>query len=112
MNSRRFSSNPTLTPIFQVGRNWLSDAVYNDAGAVDSCRIGGIQVGGVEVRSIFSLRSTKFEYAVKDGAIIFTTEGYGHGVGMSQYGANAMAADGYDHAAILEHYYTGAQYPG
>lgn len=89
--------------------DWLGNIAYNDAGAVDSCRIGDVAVSGVTVRRLFSLQSTRFDYMVDNGNIILSTEGYGHGVGMSQYGANAMAKDSYDYIDILTHYYTGVQ---
>ena len=56
----------------------------------------------------YNLRSTCFEVEYKRGNFIFTVKGYGHGVGMSQWGANYLAEhDGYDYEEILEHYYTG-----
>ena len=51
----------------------------------------------------------RFSVDVQDGKLVFTTKGYGHGVGMSQYGANAMAKDGADWQEILCHYYPAAQ---
>lgn len=57
----------------------------------------------------FGIRSHCFEvqYDEEGDRFLFTTYGYGHGVGMSQYGAHYMALDGYDYLEILEHYYTG-----
>ena len=69
--------------------------------------IGGVEFTGSELRRLFSLRSTDFELSRGDGEFVFTVKGYGHGVGMSQYGANAMAKDGADYKEILEHYYPG-----
>lgn len=62
---------------------------------------------GIEIRKIFDLRSTDFTITVENNDIIFTTKGYGHGVGMSQYGANAMAKEGSNYKDILEYYYQG-----
>ena len=56
----------------------------------------------------YALRSHSFEVSCDGENLIFNTAGYGHGVGMSQYGAHLMARQGYDYIDILEHYYTGA----
>ena len=69
--------------------------------------VGGITVRGVEMRRLYGLRSAAFDTEVQDGKIVFFVTGYGHGVGMSQYGANAMAAAGATWQEILCHYYTG-----
>ncbi len=63
---------------------------------------------GTEFRTLLNLRSTDFEILIED-EIIIQTKGYGHGVGMSQYGANGMANNGYTYDEILTHYYTGTQ---
>ena len=60
---------------------------------------------GTEVRSKLGLRSTDFDITVNENDISITTRGYGHGVGMSQYGANGMAKEGYKYEDILKHYY-------
>ena len=54
---------------------------------------------------MFGLRSADFDINIDDNQINFTTRGYGHGVGMSQYGANGMAKEGYNYRQILNHYY-------
>lgn len=72
-------------------------------------QIGGQSFTGTQLRQLFSLRSTMFTVAVTADAIEFQTHGYGHRVGMSQYGANAMAEGGADFQAILTHYYTGTE---
>ena len=59
-----------------------------------SISIGGVTVKGTQVRSLFALRSAAFTVAAEDGNIVFHVTGYGHGVGMSQYGANTMAQQG------------------
>lgn len=87
---------------------WLGDIERNDSGRVVSVCVGGVSISGEELRSLFSLRSTAFEIEYKDGVFRFTVTGYGHGVGMSQYGANVMARQGADYREILEHYYPGA----
>ena len=76
---------------------------------VDSAVIGGITVTGKELRSLFGLRSTAFTLDFRDGTFTFHVTGYGHGVGMSQYGANELAEEGKTWQEILEWYYTGAK---
>ena len=62
---------------------------------------------GTTFRSLLHLRSTDISISRKNGYILITTKGYGHGVGMSQYGANAMAKEGYKYDEILKYYYKG-----
>ena len=62
----------------------------------------------IELRELLGLRSSDFDFTLQDGTFTFTTLGYGHGVGLSQYGADYLARQGSDYRAILEHYYTGA----
>ena len=85
---------------------WIRDPVM-DGVHVESVTIGGVSVSGPSVRSIFGLRSASFTAEAGDGKITFYVTGYGHGVGLSQYGANAMAEAGSTWREILEHYYTG-----
>ena len=87
--------------------DWIGEVRLSDSGRVDSIVIGGVEFTGSELRRLFSLRSTDFELSRGDGEFVFTVKGYGHGVGMSQYGATAMAKDGADYKEILEHYYPG-----
>lgn len=84
---------------------WVGEVRRSASGRVDSIVIGGVEFTGSELRSLFSLRSTDFELSRGDGEFVFTVKGYGHGVGMSQYGANAMARSGSDYRDILAHYY-------
>lgn len=78
-------------------------------GRVATIKVGNLTLKGREIRDIFGLRSADFTVSVKGNSVIFTTIGYGHGVGMSQYGANGMAQAGYNYVDILEHYYTGVE---
>ena len=89
--------------------SWFGAVTYTTGGGVDRIRIGGTQYKGTTLREKLGLRSTDFTLTTTDTAITFTTNGYGHRVGMSQYGADAMAATGSDYKAILLHYYTGAR---
>ena len=86
---------------------WFGKTTYTAGGGVDTMQIGGATFRGTELRSRLGLRSTAFSIATEDGQIVITTKGFGHRVGMSQYGANAMASDGYSYQQILEHYYSG-----
>ena len=90
---------------------WLGQVSLNAAGRVDSVQIGGITVSGLALRQMFALRSTDFTLAWDGdgGSFVFRVRGYGHGVGMSQYGANAMALSGADYTEILAHYYPGTE---
>ena len=69
-------------------------------------KIGSITLTGREVRTIFGLNSTDFTIEL-NGSAVFSCIGYGHRVGMSQWGADAMAIDGKNYKEILKHYYTG-----
>ena len=86
---------------------WLGETVRDDAGRVETITIGGKTMTGAEARSLFSLRSTNFTAEAADGNLVFHVIGSGHGVGMSQYGANVMAQQGAGYREILAHYYPG-----
>lgn len=86
---------------------WLGPVALDGAGRVKSMQLGGAALSGLALRQLFSLRSTDFTLAWSEGRFLFRVRGYGHGLGMSQYGANLLAGDGADHAAILRHYYPG-----
>jgi len=78
-------------------------------GRVKSMQVGNKVVKGSELRMLFGLNSTDFKWERTGSSIKFTCTGYGHGVGMSQYGANAMAKKGLNYVDILKHYYTGVE---
>ena len=86
---------------------WLSGMTLTASGRVASLKVGGVELSGGAVRTLFSLRSACFQVTYQEGEFTFSVTGYGHGVGMSQYGANAMAAQGSGWQDILTHYYTG-----
>ena len=87
---------------------WFRNLTRTASGRVASVELGGVSLSGGAARSLFSLRSASFDVAETDGTFTFSVTGYGHGVGMSQYGANAMAKAGSGWREILTHYYTGA----
>ncbi|CAM4165366.1 stage II sporulation protein D [Lederbergia lenta] len=72
---------------------------------VAEIEINGKKFTGREIREKLELRSTDFSWIHKGDSIIITTKGYGHGIGMSQYGANGMAKEGKDYQEIVNHYY-------
>lgn len=85
----------------------VSEPSLTEGGHVKSMIIGGCVLSGTELRSIFNLRSTMFSLSFDGDNVTFSVTGYGHGVGMSQYGANAMAKEGKSYKEILSHYYSG-----
>ena len=88
---------------------WVGEIRRDASGRVSETVIGGAVFSGVKLRELFALRSTAFDLAFIDGVFRFTVTGFGHGVGMSQYGANVMAAQGADYRTILAHYYPGTE---
>ena len=76
---------------------------------VASVKIGGKVLTGKQIREKLDLKSTDFTWQRKKDSIIITTKGYGHGVGMSQYGANGMAQEGKTYEQIVKHYYQGIE---
>lgn len=86
---------------------YLGKLSRTDSGNVIEAEICGQKINGSRIRSLFNLRSNDFDIAYKDGKFVFTVRGYGHGVGMSQYGANYLAKQGSGFREILAAYYTG-----
>lgn len=80
---------------------------YTSGGRVSSISVDGHEFSGVSFRSMLGLRSADFDIVKNDEGVVITTRGYGHGVGMSQYGANGMGKAGYSYSDILLHYYPG-----
>lgn len=77
------------------------------SGRILTLRAGGKEFTGVEVRERLGLKSTNFQWRLEGENLIFKTIGYGHGVGLCQYGANGMAQEGHTFREILQYYYTG-----
>ena len=86
---------------------WITGRVENASGRVESICIGGVTVEGTQVRSLFGLRSACFTAEAAADRVTFRVTGFGHGVGMSQYGANRLAQEGKSWQEILHWYYTG-----
>ncbi len=81
----------------------------SSTGTVLKCKIAGKEFTGEEVRKLFSLRSPTFTVKGNKNAVTFIVSGYGHGIGLSQYGSDYLAKQGYTYDEILKHYYTGIQ---
>lgn len=88
---------------------WVSDIRCNESGRVQSLNICGTVFSGAQLRSALGLRSTAFSVSCTDDSFTFSVIGHGHGVGMSQYGANVFAQQGLDYRQILAHYYPNTQ---
>ena len=108
----RTISMPLDTISNKLGLNLNNDSVisilsYTDGGNIKEININGNNFSGKKVRELLGLRSADFDISISDNNANITTRGYGHGVGMSQYGANGMANAGYSYKDILSHYYPG-----
>ena len=86
---------------------WLGSPAVSASGTVTSLPVGGHSITGVQARQALGLRSACFTATYSDKLFRFTVHGYGHGVGMSQYGADYLARQGYSCEEILKYYYTG-----
>ncbi len=82
---------------------------HTESGRVKTVKFGNHEISGVEVRSLIGLKSTNFEIIKEGEKIKFSVKGYGHGVGMSQTGADAMAKQGNNCEDIIKHFYTGVE---
>ena len=89
--------------------NWIGETSYDAAGLPAAITIGGVSVPTTALRTLFGLRSACIALSAANDAVTAYVTGYGHGVGMSQYGANALAKEGYSAEEILMWYYTGAE---
>jgi stage II sporulation protein D len=100
---------PYVGNIPKGGTPDISRPKRTQGGSVAEITICGKTLKGSEVRGIFGLKSANFTVTVYDGKVTFDVVGYGHGVGMSQTGANEMAKNGKKYTEILQHYYTNIQ---
>ncbi len=85
---------------------WFGTPALSTAGTVAQQPVGNTSLAGTRVRQLFGLRSAAFTITYADGSFTFAVKGYGHGVGMSQYGADYLAHQGYTYEEILHYYYT------
>jgi len=88
---------------------WVKDITYTVGGGIKTITINGHIFSGTEMRKRLNLRSTAFVVSVVGETVTITTKGYGHRVGMSQYGAEAMALQGKSFWEILQEYYPGTE---
>ncbi len=92
---------------------WFSNWTYTPSGRIGTVKVGNATVKGTEMRTIFGLSSHCFTLnIIKGKKLHFITKGYGHGVGMSQFGARQMAFQGKSYKEILKWYYRGATLSG
>ena len=90
-------------------KNCIKIAEYTDGNRVKKIKIGNLELSGVEVRNILGLRSANFSVSMNNNKIKFEVVGYGHGVGMSQTGADSLAKEGKTYEDIIHHFYTGVK---
>jgi len=97
---------------FEIDFN-LEDCIkileYTEGNRVKKVKIGNLELSGVEVRTILGLKSANFIITIEGENIKFKVTGYGHGVGMSQTGADSMAKSGSNYEEIIKHFYTGVE---
>lgn len=89
--------------------SWFRNKTMTASGRVAGMDVGGVTVAGTRLRSMLGLRSTCFSVETTDTSVVFHVTGYGHGVGMSQYGANTLAKQGKTWQEILKWYFTGVE---
>ena len=87
----------------------IGEITNTDTGMVKTIVIGEKSFKGTDIRKSFDLKSSTFTLKYDDGNFVFNVRGYGHGVGMSQYGADFMARQGFKYDEILKHYYAGVE---
>ena len=87
-------------------KEWFGSPTLSEAGTVETQPVGDTILPGTRIRQLLGLRSAAFSVEYKDEAFVFTVRGYGHGVGMSQYGADYLARQGYSYKEILAYYYS------
>jgi stage II sporulation protein D len=94
---------------YNVSKDKIKILGLTDGGRVEKIKIGNETFSGVEIRNIFELRSSNFTVEITKNKVIFRVKGYGHGVGLSQWGAEAMARNGAKYDEILKHYYNNTE---
>ncbi|WP_458863591.1 stage II sporulation protein D [Acidaminobacterium chupaoyuni] len=88
---------------------WFKNSTRSQTGGIIHTYVGGVSVSGIELRTMLGLYSTNFRLKTTADSLTFTTTGYGHGVGMSQYGARELAEEGKTFEEILKWYYHGTE---
>lgn len=100
---------PALATSVKAGQVPVQILSKTQSGRVKTVKVAGVTLTGREVRERLNLNSTNFTVSVRNGEVVIETTGNGHGVGMSQWGANGMAKEGRDFKEILAHYYQGSK---
>jgi len=100
-------------PSAKLDKNSLPSQIsiksYTESGRVKELVVGGITVKGTDFRQLYGLNSTDFQFKFLNNQVVIYTKGFGHGVGMSQVGADRMAQRGHDYREIIKHYYQGVE---
>lgn len=89
--------------------NCIQILEYTTSGRVKTIKFGNKEIAGTEARTLLGLRSTNFSFSINGDNITFSVTGYGHGVGMSQTGADSLAKSGSNYEEIIKHFYTGVE---
>ena len=115
-DSTRYESNVVIAPDelaeimgVDISEVYVKTKSTSSSGTVLEIELCSVSMTGMEVRELLGLRSPVFTVVKEEGEYIFTSKGYGHGVGMSQNGANCMALDGYSCEEIIKHYFNGVE---
>ena len=106
---KEFSKQEFVNAFGVSGDISITDIKRSPTNRIISLKINNQEYSGTTARKKLGLRSTDMDFEILDDKIIITTRGYGHGVGLSQYGANLMAKQGYNYKDILKHYYNGVE---
>lgn len=117
-NSPDYNLNVSYTPseLYGIIKSRYPDAVfekgignisYTKGKNIKNINLYSVDITGKTLREILNLKSASFDIEEYPDKVVFTTHGYGHGVGLSQYGANNLAKKGYNYEKIISHYYTG-----
>ena len=100
---------PDFLETLEITQPGVEEITYTEGGGVETMVLDGKTFSGVEMRALLGLRSTNFTMEISENQVTFHVLGYGHRVGLSQYGAKAMAEAGHDYLEILTWYYSGAE---
>lgn len=101
--------NVDASVLASSGQDWIKILSLTEGNRVKELKIGEMVLSGREAREYFDLNSSDFTWQIQGDGILFYTKGFGHGVGMSQYGANGMAEEGKTAEEIINHYYSNVE---
>ncbi|SHE96613.1 stage II sporulation protein D [Desulforamulus putei] len=106
---KKLKTNLSAMPVSTIKNKALAVIQETATGRPKEIRIGDKTYPATMLRELLNLRSTRISWSIEGDQITFTTRGYGHGVGLCQYGAKGMALQGKSYEQILKHYYTGVE---